>query len=147
MTWRQSIVEEALTWRGTPFHHKSRIKGVGVDCGGFIYELYNGIGVPLAPFPKHYAQDWALHRGDEIYLEFLQPYVAKTLSLQPADIIVFQVGRAYSHGTLYLGNNQIIHAWGKTGFGSVKINSLRHPEFAKRSKKLFTLGEQWHSLF
>ena len=33
-------VQEALTWLGTPYHHQGRVKGVGVDCGTLICEVY-----------------------------------------------------------------------------------------------------------
>ncbi len=37
-------VQEALTWLGTPYHHQGRIKGVGVDCGTLICEVYEKVG-------------------------------------------------------------------------------------------------------
>ena len=29
---RAAVVAEAIAWLGTPYHHRARIKGVGVDC-------------------------------------------------------------------------------------------------------------------
>ncbi len=37
------IVAEARTWIGTPWRHQARVKGVGVDCIGFV----GGVGVAL----------------------------------------------------------------------------------------------------
>ncbi len=37
------IVAEARTWIGTPWKHQARVKGVGVDCIGFV----GGVGVAL----------------------------------------------------------------------------------------------------
>ena len=34
MITRESIVAEARSWIGTPWHHAARVKGVGVDCVG-----------------------------------------------------------------------------------------------------------------
>lgn len=33
-------VAEAITWLGTPYHHQGRVKGVGVDCGTLLCEVY-----------------------------------------------------------------------------------------------------------
>ena len=29
---RERVVAEALSWLGTPYAHRQRLKGVGVDC-------------------------------------------------------------------------------------------------------------------
>jgi cell wall-associated NlpC family hydrolase len=125
--WREKIVDEALTWRGTPFHHKGRIKQIGVDCGGLIYQVYKTVlGIPGESFPTNYPEDWALHKDDnEIYLNFLKPYIMPTKNLLPADIVVFKMGRSFGHGVIYIGQNQFIHAYGKTGTGSVTVNHMR----------------------
>ena len=33
-------VDEALTWLGTSYHHQGRVKGMGVDCGALVCEVY-----------------------------------------------------------------------------------------------------------
>ena len=149
LDWRSDIVREAKTWRGTPFHHKGRIKGTGVDCGGFIYEVFKTVtGLPHEPYPDYYAEDWGLHMdNNEIYLSFLQPYVIPTRRLELGDVIMFKMGRSFCHGTLYIGNKSVIHAYGCTGHGSVivsplsmfNIGSKRDP----RERKMFTLDESW----
>ena len=144
LTWRDRIVQEALTWKGTPFHHKGRIKGVGCDCGGFIYEVFNHAlpNLSLPAFPNYYAEDWALHRDNEIYLAFLQPYVKEVNYMLPGCVVVFQVGRNFSHGTIVISPGKVIHAWGRTKHGKVKINHL--PFFENRKYKIFDLREEWH---
>lgn len=147
LDWRSAVVNEALSWRGTPFHHKGRIKGVGADCGGFIYQVFKtATGLPHEPFPSHYAEDWGLHKGDnEIYLDFLAPYVIPvTGRLQPGDLIMFKMGRNFAHGTLYLGNKMVIHAYGKTGQGSIIVTPLKMFNVGmsgkQRERKAFTCG-------
>lgn len=116
---RASILAEARSWLGTPFHHKGRIKHVGVDCGGFIYEVYSKF-FPLKPFPSSYAEDWALHRdNNEIYLDFIKDYVVEIAAPIPAGLVMFQVGRAFSHGTIYTERDTYIHAYGRTQMGAV----------------------------
>ena len=41
------IVEEARTWRNTPFLHQGRLKGLGVDCAGFIGEVAQNVGISV----------------------------------------------------------------------------------------------------
>ncbi len=54
---RQSIVAEALSWAGTPYHHQARLKGVGVDCVGLPIGVARALGlVPpdfdIAGYPR-----------------------------------------------------------------------------------------------
>lgn len=40
------LIEEALSWKGTPFFHKIRKKGVGADCLGLVlgaWEIVNNV--------------------------------------------------------------------------------------------------------
>lgn len=115
---RSRVLIEARSWLGTPYHHKGRVKGVGVDCGGLLYEVY-GKFYPLKPFPQTYPQDWALHRDNELYLDFISEYVNEVGYAPVAGIVVFRYGRCFSHGGIVTDTNTVIHAWGRTGFGSV----------------------------
>jgi cell wall-associated NlpC family hydrolase len=120
---RERILAEANTWLGTPFHHKGLVKGVGVDCGGFLYSVY-GKFFQLPPFPSYYAEDWTLHRNEEIYLNWISPYVREVTSPVKAGVALFKVGRCYGHGAIYVGSNYFIHAWGRTGSGCVQKSHL-----------------------
>ena len=42
---RETILREALTYLGTPYHAQGRMKGVGVDCATFLCEVYEKAGV------------------------------------------------------------------------------------------------------
>lgn len=116
---RIHIIQEARSWLGTPYHHKGRIKGVGVDCGGLLYEVY-GKFMPLGPYPEYYAEDWALHQdNNEIYLEFMKPYTVPWDAPVPGGIAVFRYGRAFSHGAIISEKGTFIHSFGRTGRGKV----------------------------
>jgi cell wall-associated NlpC family hydrolase len=147
--WRDSIVAEALTWLRTPYHHKGRVKGVGVDCGGLIYESYKRVlGIPAEPFPDDYPEDWSMHKdGNELYLDFIKPYIRPTRELLPADLVVFKFGRNFAHGTIYVGGGNVIHSYGKTGFGSVVVTPMTRFLIGNqpRAYKKYTLDEQWRS--
>jgi NlpC/P60 family putative phage cell wall peptidase len=122
--WRQYIIDEARTWKGTPYQHKGRVKGIGCDCGGIIYQVYTPLLGPFAPFPKTYAQDWAMHAENEMYLEFIMPYVKQVPKPVPGGLALFKVGRNFSHAAICTEKGTFIHAWGRTQHGSVMESRL-----------------------
>ena len=123
MGWREDVVSEAATWIGTPYRHRGRVKNVVVDCGGLLYECYAPAFGPFAPFPADYAADWAMHRGDELYLDFIRPHVTQVLVPKPGGFSVFRYGRAFCHAAIWTGSDYI-HAWGRNGFGIVRRSPL-----------------------
>lgn len=148
--WRQYIITEARTWKGTPYQHKGRIKGVGCDCGGVIYQVYNPLLGPFKPFPKDYAQDWAVHRKNEIYLSFIEPYVEEIPKPVPGGIALFMVGRNYSHAAICTEKKTFIHAWGRTQHGSTIESPLQFFRMGNGNKprlvKYFDVSKTWLSL-
>ena len=122
--WRTAVCDEARTWYGTPYDPRQRIKGLGTDCGGFLYQVYEPFFGPFTPFPKDYAVDWAAHNPDELYLDFIMPYVREVEAPTVGGFSLFHVGLAYSHAAIYLGN-EYIHAWGRKNAGRVTITPKR----------------------
>lgn len=125
MSWREAVVAEAHTWIGTPYVAKGRIKGVGVDCGGLIYAIYEPHFGPFKPFPTDYTPDWCRHSDAERYLNFILPHVEEVSYPRLGGIAVFHVGNAYAHGAIYVGNNNYIHARGRNGVGCVMQTKSR----------------------
>lgn len=145
--WRDQIVEEARTWMNTPYAHRGRVKGVGVDCGGLIYNLYAPY-LPLPPFPEGYAQDWSMHReGNELYLDFIMPFVVETAQPGIADLALFHFGRNFSHGAVVVPGGKFIHAFGRNGFGSVIESNMQFFQRHGRqvAVKYFTAKPEWLS--
>lgn len=65
---RALIVAEVLQWKSTPYHMKSRIKGVGCDCGSFLIGVFQNLGMIQASVePPNYPQDWWQHTTEERY--------------------------------------------------------------------------------
>ena len=54
MTLADNIVTEARTWKNTPFRHQGRLKGLGVDCAGFMGEVARNAGVANVDIPNDY---------------------------------------------------------------------------------------------
>ena len=69
---RARVVAEALSWLGTPYAHRQRLKGVGVDCAQLPLAVYAAAGVLGTDEVGPYAAQWHLHRGEELYLRHLQ---------------------------------------------------------------------------
>lgn len=46
-TLAQRIVDEAESWSGTRWQHQGRLKGIGVDCAGYIAEVAKAVGIDV----------------------------------------------------------------------------------------------------
>jgi cell wall-associated NlpC family hydrolase len=154
---RAAVVAEAMTWLGTPFRDQANVKGKNgaVDCAMLLVSVFTQCGL-VAPFdPRPYAPQWHLHRSDERFLvivsrfgrEVENPARLPAAALAKAgDVIVWRVGRCFSHGAIVMENNHVIHAYYKTG--NVTISSLNDVELAflpsgkPRPYKLFDLWKK-----
>lgn len=109
---RQQIVAEAREWLDTPYHNCADIKGVGVDCGMIILRVYEKCGVVENFEPRPYPFDFHLHRGEEWYKRLLLDRGVQVEKPDIGDVILFRVGRIYSHGSIVtcLDPLTIVHA-------------------------------------
>jgi len=110
---RAAVIAEARTWISTPYHNCADIKGVGVDCGMFIIRCFVDTGI-CAPFdPRPYPPDWHLHRSAEKYLNFVFDRAKEVAEPQIGDVVVFHLGRCYSHGGIVTKADPltIVHAF------------------------------------
>jgi cell wall-associated NlpC family hydrolase len=115
---RQAVVKEALTWLGTPYHHHARVKGVGVDCAQLLCAVYEVCGLVPHIDPGNYAHDWHLHRGEEVFIGWLEKVGAREVRVPvrpaPGDVALFKYGRAFSHGGVVVesrGELTVVHAY------------------------------------
>ncbi len=114
---RKAIVEQAISWDGTPFKNCSDVKGLngGVDCAMLLVRSYVDSGM-LPPFdPRPYPPHWHLHQDRERFLEWIRDKLGGQEKAEPAlgDCIVYQFGRCFSHGAIMINSTQIIHAYYK----------------------------------
>ncbi len=118
-----------------------RVKHVGVDCGGMVYQIYTPLLGPFKPFPKDYAQDWSVHRDNEMYLDFIMEYVIDVPHGMPGGLAMFQMGRNYAHCAIVTHKGTFIHAWGRTQHGVVIESKLQF--FRGRKVKYLDVKPTW----
>lgn len=112
MKERAAVVEEALSWLGTPYHHMGRIKGAGVDCGMLLAEIYERAGVMPHVDPEPYPCDWHMHRDGERYQGLVAEHARRIPGPpQPGDITLFKFGRCLSHGAIVIEWPVVIHSF------------------------------------
>lgn len=112
---QQSIIDAALGWEGTPYHHHGRVRGVGVDCAMLLAEVYEAAGLIPHVDPGFYPTDWHFHQDGELYLDWLLRYAVPVTDPQPGDAVLYRFGRVGSHGGIVLQWPQIIHAYVREG--------------------------------
>ncbi len=108
---RRRVVEEALSWQRTPYHHMGRVKGAGVDCLTLLACTFENAGLlPRIDIP-HYPKDWMHHRDAERYLEGLLQYAVEIDGPPlPGDIVLWKFGRCFSHGAIVVEWPIVVHA-------------------------------------
>lgn len=139
---RDEVVAEAITWELTPYHHKARIKGVGVDCAQFPAAVYEAVGL-IPHIEPGYSPQWMLHRDEEQFLGWVRQFAREIgrEAVGPGDFAIWKYGRCFSHGAMVIDAPQIIHAV-ILGGGVVRGDMDRDEELRSRPVKFFTLFER-----
>lgn len=114
MTDGEKIAAAARSWLGTPHVNQARVKAIGVDCGMLLIGALEDAGlidkgaIKIAP----YSNEWHLHHSEEWFLSYVKKYCIPVTETDMAigDFLMYQFGRCVSHGGIYIGDNQIIHA-------------------------------------
>lgn len=110
---RMTVVAEAMSWAGTPYHHGQRVKGAGVDCALYLAEVYHRVGLIPEVRPGYYPGDWHMHRNDERYLREVLQYARKIDASKPplpGDVAMYQFGRCAAHGSIVIAWPIITHS-------------------------------------
>lgn len=142
MSNRDTVIAEAMSWLGTPYHHCADVKGAGVDCAMILVRVFAACGLIAPGFdPRPYAPQWHLHRGIELYQAWIDAAGAKeTGSPRPGDIGLWRFGRAYSHAAILINATDVIHALQDSG--KVVLGSIHEQPLAGRPVKWFTVFKE-----
>jgi cell wall-associated NlpC family hydrolase len=115
MITRQDIVEEAKTWLRTPWMHRQRVKGCGVDCAQLLIGVFSGVGMIKEFDTGEYPSDWMMHRSEERFQGFVRQYAKQVDKPLPGDIVLYKVGHCFAHGAIVVEWPLIIHAFLREG--------------------------------
>lgn len=121
---RDAVVAAARSWVGTPYHHRGRVKGAGVDCAMLVLMAFVEAGGVEFFDPGLYTPDWHLHRSEERYLAAVEhrlipsaPGDCSFLSRlgtgwapTPGDVLMWRVGRTFSHAAIVSSPVAVVHA-------------------------------------
>jgi cell wall-associated NlpC family hydrolase len=109
---RAVVVREAIGWLGTPYHHRAKLKGIGVDCAQLVLAVYAAAGLIEDFDTGDYPHDWHLHRDVERYLGQVARFAGEipVEAAGPGDVLLFKFGRCFSHGAIVTRGPQVVHA-------------------------------------
>lgn len=112
---RQTILETARSWIGTPYHHQQSLKGIGCDCLGLIRGIYRELYGFEPETPPAYTADWAEATGRETLAEAARRHLHEIHLLEAGagDILLFR-WRSWlpaKHTAIISTQNKIIHAY------------------------------------
>lgn len=116
------IVEEALSWQGTPYKYAGFHKGKGTDCSGMVLSVYENVAGIKLP------------RNSRKQAEFCKK-IGKG-AVRPGDLVFFATGKdpaVISHVGIMVDDDRFVHASTKKG---VIVSELSTPYY-KRTFKMF----------
>ncbi len=121
---RAAVCSEARRWIGTPWHHRARVLGAGVDCAQLLLAVYTEVGLlrPGQGDPGAYPMDWHLHRDDDRFLRGMLACGRAVAAPRPGDAALFKFGRVASHAAIVIEPGVIVHAYAPEG--AVVISDL-----------------------
>lgn len=114
---RKAIIEESLSWEGTPYKYADAEKGRGTDCSGMVLRVYEKVaGIKL---PRNSA-------AQSEYCSRL-----KDRNVRPGDLAFFATGSdpdRVSHVGIMIDGTRFIHASTKKG---VVISDITTPYYQR----------------
>jgi len=93
---RANMVAYAKQFLGNPYVWGGNSMTNGVDCSGFVKNIYSHFGITLRNRVSRYqaTEGWAVSLNN----------------LLPGDLVFYASGGTVTHVAMYIGNGQIIHA-------------------------------------
>lgn len=111
------LAQYALNYTGTPYTWGGNSLQRGIDCSGFVQQLFGKIGVEL---PRTAAQQALVGQS-----------ITRLEDLRPGDRLYFWEHRRnrIGHTGMYLGNGYFVHS--SSGRGGVATDDLRAPKWRR----------------
>lgn len=117
---RTKIVEEALTWEGTPFRDQQCVKGLGTDCAMLCF----GIAAELGMVDKSerrkiakYSPEQHYHTNESALTSTMETFGCKEIpidNIKLGDMVTFEYGNTIGHVGVIIETHDthyvIIHA-------------------------------------
>lgn len=129
---RARVIAEAASWLRTPWHHRQRVKGVGVDCAQLLIAVYAAAGIIDDFDTGNYPRDWHLHRDEPRFLAVLKTHSTRVDGEPaPGDVAMFNFGRHAAHGAIVVSWPGIIHAYAQER-GVVISDAVADASLARR---------------
>lgn len=125
---RVRVIEEAHKWLGTPFVDCCDVPGPkgGVDCAMLLMRAFSDAGVIPFKDPRPYPPNWMQNNREERFLEFILEKVGADeldarSDMLPGDIFVWRYCLTYSHGSIMINKNEMLHAYGVGGLTMISL--------------------------
>jgi NlpC/P60 family putative phage cell wall peptidase len=138
---QQAVVQEAVSWIGTPYRHQASRKGVGCDCLGLLRGVWRALIGPEPETAGPYLPDWAEAGGDPLLEAARRHMIERHGMPQPAvgDVILFRwrPHMAARHAGIALDAGRFIHAYE----GSAVTISALVPQWRRRIAGVFAFPE------
>lgn len=118
---RDRLVEEALTWQGTPYGFGHWEKGEATDCSGMVVRVYEDIAGMKLPRNSAEQAQFCIDIDEE--------------DIEPGDLVFFATGsdrHKVSHVGLMIDGVSFIHASGSKG---VIISEMTTPYYSRNFVK------------
>lgn len=135
--FRSALVDEALTWVGTPYRANGAVKHVGANCAMFLYCVAKDAGVfPAdAAAPRWFTPQFATHSKEERVIHYLRAYGGVEISadaVKPGDVVAYKSGQAHGHVALVIDLPEIIHVLPGNGCQRGLVDEGRLGAFSRR---------------
>ena len=101
----QEIVNKALEYVGTPWHHTGRVKHIGIDCAGLIVCTLRELGAVIEDETRYTMDDEFAILNSKMH-----EYCDEATTAHQGDILIFRGRLMYNHCGFY-NNGRLIHAY------------------------------------
>ena len=92
------LINTGMQYLGNPYVYGGNSLTNGIDCSGFVKQIFAKYGYSLPRTSKQYP-----NVGTRVPLD----------QIKPGDILIYKYGSSIGHVAIYIGNGQILHAANK----------------------------------